>query len=172
MTKESRSHLKQKKGFKNIILLVIILFLIIGIPYLLIGYQAKQKGMTRSAVLKRIVNRTGAKDEVAATEKNNLLGAKIDFLKPMPVGQPFIEPPLISNVQAVDLDKDGLMDIVVCDCKSNSINWIRQYPAGVYTETVLADGLNAPAHVQVLDFDKDGDNDIMVAVLGLLFSQQ
>ena len=169
MTKESRSHLKQKKGFKNIILLVIILFLIIGIPYLLIGYQAKQKGMTRSAVLKRIVNRTGAKDEVAATEKNNLLGAKIDFLKPMPVGQPFIEPPLISNVQAVDLDKDGLMDIVVCDCKSNSINWIRQYPAGVYTETVLADGLNAPAHVQVLDFDKDGDNDIMVAVLGLLF---
>jgi hypothetical protein len=169
MTKESRSHSKQKKGFKNLILLVVILFIIVGIPYLLIGYQAKQKGMTRSAVLKRIVNRTGAKDEVASTEKNNQLGAKIDFLKPMPVGQSFTEPPLISNVEAVDLDKDGLMDIVVCDCRSNSINWIRQYPAGVYTETVLADGLNAPAHVQVLDFDKDGDNDIMVAVLGLLF---
>jgi hypothetical protein len=169
MTKESRSHSKQKKGFKNLILLVVILFIIVGIPYLLIGYQAKQKGMTRSAVLKRIVNRTGAKDEVASTEKNNQLGTKIDFLKPMPVGQSFTEPPLISNVEAVDLDKDGLMDIVVCDCRSNSINWIRQYPAGVYTETVLADGLNAPAHVQVLDFDKDGDNDIMVAVLGLLF---
>ena len=169
MTKESRSHSKQKKGFKNLILLVVILFIIVGIPYLLIGYQANQKGMTRSAVLKRIVNRTGAKDEVASTEKNNQLGTKIDFLKPMPVGQSFTEPPLISNVEAVDLDKDGLMDIVVCDCRSNSINWIRQYPAGVYTETVLTDGLNAPAHVQVLDFDKDGDNDIMVAVLGLLF---
>jgi hypothetical protein len=42
----------------------------------------------------------------------------------MPVGQSFTEPPLISNVEAVDLDKDGLMDIVVCDCRSNSINWI------------------------------------------------
>jgi hypothetical protein len=169
MTIESRLHSKQNKGFKNLILLVVILFVIVGIPYFLIGYQAKQKGMTRSEVIKRIVNRTGAKDEVAATEKNNQLGAKIDFLKPMPIGQSFTEPPLISNVEAVDLDKDGLMDIVVCDCRSNSINWIRQYPAGVYTETVLADGLNAPAHVQVLDFDKDGDNDIMVAVLGLLF---
>jgi hypothetical protein len=95
MTKESHPHSKQKKGFKNLILLVVILFIIVGIPYFLIGYQAKQKGMTRSEVIKRIVNRTGAKDEVAATEKNNQLGAKIDFLKPMPVGQSFTEPPLI-----------------------------------------------------------------------------
>ena len=61
------------------------------------------------------------------------------------------------------------MDIIVCDAKSNSVNWIRQFPAGVYTETVIADGLNAPAHVQVIDFDKDGDKDILVAVLGLIF---
>jgi hypothetical protein len=27
----------------------------------------------------------------------------------------------------------------------------------------------APAHAQIIDFDKDGDNDIMVAVLGMLF---
>jgi hypothetical protein len=40
---------------------------------------------------------------------------------------------------------------------------------GVYTETVLADGLGAPAHTQVIDFDKDGDNDILVAVLGVIF---
>ena len=87
----------------------------------------------------------------------------------MPVGQTFVEPPLISNVQAVDLDGDGLLDIIVCDCKSNSVNWIRQFPAGVYTETVLADGMIAPAHAQVIDFNKDGHNDIVVAVLGLLF---
>jgi FG-GAP-like repeat len=169
MAKESPIKVRKKKGFRNLIFLFIILFLIIGIPYILIGYQAKQKGMTRSEVIKRIVNRTGAKDEVAGTEKNNRVGAKIDLLDPIPVGQKFTEAPLISNVQAVDLDGDGLMDIIVCDCKSNSVNWIRQFPAGVYTETVLADGLNAPAHVQVIDFDKDGHNDILVAVLGLLF---
>jgi hypothetical protein len=169
MQKDNHSPVNRKKGLRTLILLVVVLFLIVGIPFLLISYQARQKGMTRSEVIKRIVNRTGSKDNISGQEKNNLIGAKIDFLDPMPVGQTFKEPPLISNVAAADLDKDGLMDIIVCDCKSNSVNWIRQFPKGVYTETVLADGLNAPAHVQVVDFDKDGDNDILVAVLGLLF---
>lgn len=169
MTKDNRSPVRQKKSIKNLILIVIVLFLIIGIPFLLIGYQAKQKGMTRSEVIKRIVNRTGAKDSMSGKSDNSIVGAKIDFLNQMPVGQTFKEPPFISNVQATDLDGDGLLDIIVCDCKSNSVNWIRQFPAGVYTETVISDGLNAPAHVQVIDFDKDGDNDILVAVLGLIF---
>jgi FG-GAP-like repeat len=169
MPKENRAAVKHKKGLKTLILLLIVLFLIVGLPFLLVSYQAKQKGMTRSEVIKRIANRTGSKNNVTGTEKNETIGAKIDFLDPKPVGQTFKEPPLISNVAAADLDGDGLMDIIVCDCKSNSVNWIRQFPAGVYTESVLADGLNAPAHVQVIDFDKDGDNDIIVAVLGLLF---
>ncbi len=169
MPKDNHSSVKHKRGLINLILLVIVLFLIVGIPYILIGYQAKQKGMSRSEVIKRIVNRTEAKDNVSGEENNSSVGAKIDFLDPMPVGQTFVEPPLISNVQAVDLDGDGLLDIIVCDCKSNSVNWIRQFPAGVYTETVLADGLIAPAHAQVIDFNKDGHNDIVVAVLGLLF---
>lgn len=169
MPKDNHSSSKQKKGLKTLVLLVVVLSLIIGIPFLMIGYQAKQKGMTRVEVFKRIVKRTGAKDDVSGEDKNNYNGAKVDFLDPIPCGETFTEPPLISNIQAVDLDKDGLLDIIVCDCKSNSVNWIRQFPKGVYTETVIADGLNAPAHVQVVDFDKDGDNDILVAVLGLIF---
>src|SRR5674476_542872 len=169
MSKINRPKSNHKKGLKTLLLLIIVLFLIVGIPYLLIGYQAKQKGMSRWEVLHRIMNRTTVKDKLTGEEKKNLTGAKIDFLNPMPVGQTFKDPPLISNVQIADLDGDGLLDIIVCDCKSNSVNWIRQYPAGVYTETVLADGLNAPAHAQVIDFDKDGHNDILVAVLGLLF---
>ena len=169
MSKINRPKSNHKKGLKTLLLLIIVLFLIVGIPYLLIGYQAKQKGMSRWEVLHRIMNRTTVKDKLTGEEKKNLTGAKIDFLNPMPVGQTFKDPPLISNVQVADLDGDGLLDIIVCDCKSNSVNWIRQYPAGVYTETVLADGLNAPAHAQVIDFDKDSHNDILVAVLGLLF---
>jgi hypothetical protein len=169
MPKDKRSPANKKKGLKTLILLVVVLLLIIGIPYLLISYQAKQKGISKNTVIKRIVNKTGSKNVTSEEFKNNTLGPKIDFLDPIPVGQKFTEAPMISNIEAVDLDGDGLMDIIVCDCKSNSVNWIRQFPAGVYTETVLADGLNAPAHVQVIDFDKDGHNDILVAVLGLLF---
>ena len=169
MPKDKRSPANQKKGLKTLILLVVVLLLIIGIPYLLVSYQAKQKGISKSTVIKRILNKTGSKNVTSEEFKNNTVGSKIDFLDPVPVGQKFTEAPLISNIEAVDLDGDGLMDIIVCDCKSNSINWIRQFPAGVYTETVLADGLNAPAHVQVIDFDKDGHKDILVAVLGLLF---
>jgi hypothetical protein len=169
MSETKRTKSNHKKGLKTLLLLIIVLLLIGGIPYLLIGYQAKQKGMTRIEVIKRIVSRTGSKDNITGEVKNKSVGVKIDFLNRMPVGQTFKDPPLISNIQTADLDGDGLMDIIVCDCKSNSVNWIRQYPAGVYTETVLADGLNAPAHAQVIDFDKDGDKDILVAVLGLLF---
>ena len=169
MSKENRASSNRRKGLKTFILLIIVLFLIIGIPFLLISYQAKQKGMSRREVINRIVNRTGAKDNVSLEVQNAAIGSKIDFLNPMPVGQTFKEPPFISNVQTADLDGDGLLDIIVCDCKSNSVNWIRQYPIGIFTETVIADGLGAPAHVQIIDFDKDGDKDIMVAVLGLIF---
>ena len=103
-------------------LLTIAFFLIAGIPYLLIVYQAKQKVMTRSEVIKRIVNRTGSRNKIKDEDKNKSVGAKIDFLNPVPVGQTFKDPPLISNVQVADLDGDGLMDIIVCDCKSNSVN--------------------------------------------------
>jgi hypothetical protein len=170
MANPSSSAKKSKKGLTTIILLIIVLFLLIGIPYLLIGYQAKQKGLTRKEVVNRILKRSNTKNSASGMIlKKNVMGPKIDFLNPLPIGQIFKEPPLVSNVEAVDLDGDGLLDVVVCDCKNNTVSWIRQFPAGVYTETVIADSINAPAHVQVIDFDHDGDKDIMLAVLGLLF---
>lgn len=160
----------RKKGLKTVILLAVVLLVLAGIPYLLISYQARQKGMTKSEVVNRIMNKTGTKNNLPAdVYKKNDVGEKINFLDPSPIGLPFKEPPLISHVQTVDLDGDGLLDILVCDCRNNSVSWIRQFPAGIYNETILADSLNAPAHVQIIDFDKDGDKDIMVAVLGLLF---
>ena len=115
MLQGNRSPVKKKKGLRTFILLLIVLFLILGIPFLLVSYQARQKGMTRSEVISRIVNRTGSKDKVSGDLTNVATGAKIDFLNPMPVGQTFKDPPLVSNIQVADLDGDGLMDIIVCD---------------------------------------------------------
>lgn len=171
MTNNTRQGKKRNKGLRTLILFLIVLLLLVGIAYLLIGYQARQKGLTKSEIIGRIIGKTRSDKGKSASMQfaENKTGAKIDFLNPMPVGLPFTEAPLISHVQAVDLDGDGLLDIVVCDCRSNSVSCIRQYPAGKYTETVIADSLNAPAHAQIIDFDHDGDNDIMVAVLGQLF---
>ena len=157
----------KKRGILNIIILVVILFVLAGIPFLFLTYQSKRTGLTKSEVMKRITNRTeqGKKESMA----ENLQGEKAEFLDPVPAGFDFTEPPLISHIQSVDLDGDGLPDVIVCDVRENFISWIRQNPRGTFTETILASDIIAPAHVQVIDFDNDGDPDLIAGVLGMLF---
>lgn len=169
MTKERPTLEKQRNRIKNLIPVAIILVLILGIPILLLNYQANRSGMSLVEELKRITNKMGSGENNTIVVKDNPTGEKTDFLVPTPIGKTFKEPPLISHVQAVDLDGDSLLDVVFCDAKDNTVSWIRQHPAGIYTEFVLAGELIAPAHVQAVDFDGDGDKDLMVGVLGMLF---
>jgi hypothetical protein len=78
------------------------------------------------------------------------------------------ERPLITHVAVVDLDRDGLGDIIVCDALRGVVGWIRQGPGGVFSEQVLAK-VAAPAHVEAVDFDRDGDTDLLIGALGFLF---
>jgi hypothetical protein len=169
MTKYIDGSKKQKKNINNLIPAILIILVIAGIPILFLNFQAKHSGLTWGDVIHRIINRVGEKDKVSGILSENSSNKKIKFLDPEPIGDIFIDPPLISNVVVNDLDKDGLLDVIVCDARNNIVSWIRQYPAGTYNETILAENLIAPAHVQVADFDGDRDNDLMVAVLGLLF---
>ncbi|GAB1451505.1 hypothetical protein MASR2M47_15610 [Draconibacterium sp.] len=158
----------KKGGNKTIILIAVILIVIIGIPLLFLNYQANRTGLSMGEVFGRITGKSET-GNMSGDKAGENIGEKINFLNPAPIGNGFSEPPLIAHIQAVDLDDDGLLDVIVCDDRENYVSWIRQDPAGSYTEIVLAADLLAPAHVEVIDFDNDGDKDLMVGVLGMLF---
>src|SRR5205085_5358053 len=65
--------------------------------------------------------------------------------------------PQITNVKIVDLDKDGLMDVIVCDGQRNRVFWYRQLPGNRWDEIPLGDELNCPAGATAADLDGDGD---------------
>ena len=97
-------------------------------------------------------------------------GPPIRFLSPQPIGKSFTakERPLVAHVTTVDLDRDGLMDIVACDVAANQVVWIRQFPKGTLRKRRSAPG-QAPAHAEPVDLDGDGDLDLVVASLGVMF---
>jgi FG-GAP-like repeat len=82
------------------------------------------------------------------------------------LGPPISYHPRIGNVQIVDLDGDGLPDIIACDVQRNRVFWYRQGPRGQWEERPLGDEVTCPVHATVVDLDGDGDLDVVVAVLG------
>jgi len=93
--------------------------------------------------------------------------AKLEYL-PTPVGSPASEfvRPWVTNVQLIDLDQDGLLDIVYCEAQKNSVRWIRQSPRGVFTEKIIGTDIPGPAHVWASDVNGTGRLDVLVASMG------
>ena len=85
-----------------------------------------------------------------------------------PIGDAVTGHPWIAHLEVVDLDGDGLPDIVVCDAQANQLRWIRQTPRGVYTESTIGDVM-APGHVQAYDVYHHGRLDLLVAGMGQIF---
>ena len=90
-------------------------------------------------------------------------------------GRPFTAQPLgaapepgvlskIGNVNIVDLDEDGRLDVLVCDFSRHAVTWIQQKADG-WAERPLA-YVPYPGHTETGDFDQDGDLDIIVADVG------
>ena len=79
-----------------------------------------------------------------------------------------------AHVEPVDLDRDGLMDLVVADLGDvppedhlkGRVLWLKRQGDGTYATIVLARGLPRVADVEAVDVDGDGDTDLIVAAFG------
>ncbi|MDQ8201957.1 VCBS repeat-containing protein [Pelagicoccus sp. SDUM812003] len=85
------------------------------------------------------------------------------------VGIPSTDRPWITHVNVVDLDGDGLTDILACDAQTNTVGWIRQTAKGRYHERIVAKDLPGPVHVEAVDMDGDSDLDLLLSCMGQVF---
>ena len=147
---------------------LIIAGLLVGVPFLVLVYQARHAGLSIGQMFTHIF-KSARRAELPADVTRAKRGDRIDFVAPTPIGFPAEAPPRIGSNTIVDLDGDRLKDVLVCDMLANRVGWIRQAPAGTYSERWVGPPLPAPARADTSDIDNDGDLDILVAVMGQLF---
>ena len=103
------------------------------------------------------------------TAKKPPVALALSYLQPQAIGATFSQPPWIAHMTTVDLDQDGLLDVVFCEAQENKLIWLRQSSPGIFQEIVLATNLRAPVHVEAADMDGDGDLDLIVSSMGVVF---
>lgn len=99
----------------------------------------------------------------------NLENGSLKFeYRPKAIGAPAEGNPWITDLLIVDLDGDGMKDVVACDAKLNQVVWLRQTAKGEFAEAMIGSPVSGPAHVEVADMNGDGHLDVLVASMGVI----
>lgn len=85
-----------------------------------------------------------------------------------PIGVQARGEPWISNVRLVDLDADGLQDVLVCEGRLNQVSWLRQGEDGRFEERVIARMAPGPVYTEPVDLNEDGLTDVLIACMGIV----
>lgn len=92
----------------------------------------------------------------------------LDYFSKRQIGRAPEGVPWITDLLIVDLDGDGLKDVIVCDGRLNKVTWIRQVSLRVFEELDIGEAVAAPAHVEAADLNGDGHLDVLVASMGVI----
>ena len=92
----------------------------------------------------------------------------LDYFTRRAIGRPAEGDPWIADILIVDLDGDGLKDILVADAHLNRVTWIRQVRLGVFEEQDIGQPIAGPAHLEVADLNGTGHLDVLVASMGVI----
>ncbi len=115
----------------------------------------------------RLARAAAARPGPARVVQRTPLG--LDFYTHRPIGNAADGLPWISDILIVDLDGDGLKDVLVCDGRLNKVTWIRQVRLGVFEEQDIGGPVAGPAHLEVADLRGTGHLDVLVASMGIIF---
>ena len=99
----------------------------------------------------------------------SVVSENLSFLTALPIGAAFTDHPWITHLTRVDLDNDGLMDLVACEGRTNQVIWLRQVAPGQFVESIIADNIPAPVHVTAAKMTGSGRSDLLIASMGQIF---